>query len=70
MRKLVIDYKQERGEPQYSVSFEKWNMNAELPDFVFAFTPPRGARRIQYMPAGQPWEQPASDKTAADEETQ
>ncbi len=65
LRKLVIDYRQEFGEPQYAVTFEKWNVNAELPDFVFSFTPPPGAKRIQFLPVEKQPESPGGGEPAA-----
>jgi hypothetical protein len=46
-RKLVITYKTEDEVPQYSVTFRKWNLEAKLPDTIFAFTPPDGATRVE-----------------------
>jgi len=45
-RKLVITYKTEDEVPQYSVTIRKWNLAAQVPDALFRFTPPEGARRI------------------------
>jgi hypothetical protein len=45
-RKLVITYKTEDEVPQYSVTIRKWNVAATLPDALFHFTPPDGARRV------------------------
>jgi hypothetical protein len=45
-RKLVITYKTEDEVPQYSVTIRKWNLAAQLPDALFRFTPPEGAKRI------------------------
>ena len=45
-RKLVITYKTEDEVPQYTVTIRKWNLAAQLPDALFHFTPPEGARRI------------------------
>ena len=45
-RKLVIAYKTEDEVPQYSVTIRKWNLAAQVPDALFRFTPPEGARRI------------------------
>jgi len=45
-RKLVITYKTEDEVPQYSVTIRKWNLAAKVPDALFHFTPPEGARRI------------------------
>ena len=45
-RKLVIAYKTEDEVPQYSVTIRKWNVKADLPEALFRFTPPAGAKRV------------------------
>jgi hypothetical protein len=45
-RKLVISYKTEDEVPQYSVTIRKWNVAAQLPDALFRFSPPNGAKRV------------------------
>jgi len=51
-RKLVITYKTEDEVPQYSVTIRKWNLQAKLPDTLFAFTPPEGATRVEVVAFG------------------
>ncbi len=46
-RKLVISYKTEDEVPQYSVTIRKWNLEAKVPDALFRFAPPEGAKRIE-----------------------
>jgi len=46
-RKLVITYKTEDEVPQYSVTIRKWNVKADLPDALFRFVPPAGAKRVE-----------------------
>jgi hypothetical protein len=46
-RKLVITYKTEDEVPQYSVTIRKWNLDATVPEALFRFTPPEGARRVE-----------------------
>jgi hypothetical protein len=53
-RKLVITYKTEDEVPQYSVTIRKWNLQAKLPDAIFAFTPPEGATRMEVVAFGGP----------------
>jgi len=53
-RKLVITYKTEDEVPQYTVTIRKWNLQAKLPDALFAFSPPEGARRIEVVAFGGP----------------
>jgi hypothetical protein len=58
-RKLVITYKTEDEVPQYTVTIRKWNLQATLPDALFAFTPPQGATRIDVVAFGGPPGAPA-----------
>jgi len=53
-RKLVITYKTEDEVPQYSVTIRKWNLQAKLPDTLFAFSPPEGATRVEVVALGGP----------------
>jgi hypothetical protein len=45
-RKIVITYKELPGEPQLSAHLEEWNVAPQLPDTLFQFSIPEGARRI------------------------
>ncbi len=45
-RKLAIAYKTEDEVPQYSVTIEKWNLNADIPAELFEFDPPDGTARM------------------------
>ena len=53
-RKLVITYKTEDEVPQYSVTIRKWNLAATVPEALFTFTPPEGARRIEVAAFAHP----------------
>jgi hypothetical protein len=46
-RKLVISYKTEDEVPQYSVTIRKWNVDAKVPETLFRFAPPAGAKRVE-----------------------
>lgn len=46
-RKLVIAYKTEDEVPQYTVTIHKWNLDAKLPEELFRFEAPEGARRVE-----------------------
>jgi hypothetical protein len=55
-RKLVINYKQEPGEPRYAATILRWNLSPELSDDVFRFEPPVGAEKMDMHaiePAGR-----------------
>jgi hypothetical protein len=45
-RKLVITYVSEPGEPEYTAILRRWRLNPDLPDKLFVFEPPEGARRV------------------------
>jgi hypothetical protein len=53
-RKLVITYKTEDEVPQYSVTIRKWNLDAKVPEALFAFIPPQGARQIEIAAFAHP----------------
>lgn len=46
-RKFVIAYKAEDEVPQYAVTIEKWNLQADVPEGLFRFEPPEGAERVE-----------------------
>ncbi len=46
-RKMVINYKDEPGEPQFTARFLSWNLSPDLPDDLFQFTPPEGAQELK-----------------------
>ena len=46
-RKLVIAYKTEDEVPQYEVTIRKWNLAADVPDSLFEFQPPPGAKKVE-----------------------
>ena len=45
-RKLVMTYKDEEGSPQYTAVLSQWDFETKLPDFLFNFEPPSGAKKI------------------------
>ena len=48
-RKLVIIYKELEGSPQFVANMTAWNFNLRLPDLVFRFNPPAGARKVEHI---------------------
>jgi hypothetical protein len=49
-RRLVITYRRIDGRPQFWAQFSDWNLSPEVPDSLFAFTPPTGAAKIAFSP--------------------
>jgi len=50
-RKLVITYKKEATAPQYTAIFSDWKLKSSMSDKTFVFTPPKGAAKIEILPA-------------------
>jgi hypothetical protein len=46
---VVLTYKNAEGQPSYRAQFSNWNLAPEIPDNLFAFTPPEGARKIAFL---------------------
>jgi hypothetical protein len=50
-RKYVITYKQQDAQPQFTAIFSDWNLKRSLPDKTFVFSAPKGAGKINILPA-------------------
>ena len=50
-RKLVITYKQEPTQPQYTAIFSSWKLRSSLSDKTFTFVAPKGASQIEMLSA-------------------
>jgi hypothetical protein len=48
--KVVIVYTDKPMNPQYEAVLSGWQINPDLPDAMFAFMPPPGAKRIKLKP--------------------
>jgi hypothetical protein len=48
-RRIVITYNDETGQPQFWADLSDWNLAPDVSDALFAFTPPNGAERIQFL---------------------
>ncbi len=47
--KLVINYKEIEGAPQYQAIFSNWNLSPDLPDSVFKANLPKDAVKIDFI---------------------
>ena len=47
--RAVLTYKNAEGQPQFRAQFSDWNLNPQVQDSQFVFTPPAGARKIAFM---------------------
>jgi hypothetical protein len=46
--RVVITFKNEKGSPQFRAQFLNWDLEPELTDDLFTFTPPEGAERLSF----------------------
>ena len=56
IRKIVITYGEEPGEPQFIALLRDWNAAPAPSPADFVFTPPTGAEEIDFYAAGPVWE--------------
>lgn len=47
--RIVLTYRDDAGQPQFWADFSDWDLGPTITDAVFAFTPPAGARQIQFL---------------------
>jgi hypothetical protein len=50
LKKAIITYKTLPGSPQYTAVFSNWNFNPNTPAETFTFSPPIGAKKIEFLP--------------------
>jgi hypothetical protein len=48
-RKFILTSKQVKGEPQFTVLIRNWDVAAKLTNQEFSFTPPKGAKKIEFL---------------------
>jgi hypothetical protein len=48
-RKFVLTSKRVKGEPQFTVVVRNWDLAPKLTDRMFTFTPPKGAKKIDFL---------------------
>jgi hypothetical protein len=53
-RKLVISYVHEPGEPKYSATMRRWNLDPKCPEDLFTFEAPEGAQKIDARAMARP----------------
>jgi hypothetical protein len=47
--RVIITYKKDTGQPQFSANLSNWNLAPKIDDAAFAFSPPEGAETIPVM---------------------
>jgi hypothetical protein len=48
-RKLVITFKRQADQPQYTALIHRWEVNPKLSDDLFQFRPPEGVRKVDFL---------------------
>lgn len=48
-RKFVLTSKKVTGEPQFAVLIRSWDLAPKLTEGMFTFTPPKGAKKIEFL---------------------
>jgi hypothetical protein len=48
--RYVVTGRNMRGSPQFTIELRNWQPNAKIPDGLFAFTPPAGAKQVAFAP--------------------
>lgn len=48
-RKLVITFKREAEQPQYTALIHRWDVNPKLSDELFQFQPPEGVSKVSFL---------------------
>jgi hypothetical protein len=48
-RKFILTSKQVKGEPEFTVLIRSWDVAPKLTDKEFTFTPPKGAKKIEFL---------------------
>ncbi|MCZ7565765.1 MAG: DUF2092 domain-containing protein [Burkholderiales bacterium] len=51
-RKIVITTRDVLNAPQFAVVIRRWDLAPKLADAKFRFTPPKDAKRVEFLPAG------------------
>ena len=51
-RKYVITSTKEAGTPEFTVVMTNWNVAPKVSDAMFGFTPPQGAKRVDFLKTG------------------
>jgi len=52
--KMVITTKDVINAPQFAVTVKKWSLDPRFSSSTFSFTPPKDAKRIEFLPLGKP----------------
>src|SRR5262245_45778219 len=48
-RKFILTSKQVKGEPEFTIVIRSWDLAPKVTDKEFVFTPPKGAKKIEFL---------------------
>ncbi len=48
-RKFILTSKQVKGEPEFTMVIRSWDLAPKLTNQEFVFTPPKGAKKIEFL---------------------
>jgi hypothetical protein len=66
--RVVITYKQAEGSPQFWGQFLNWDLSADTPDSLFAYSPPEGAELIPIAVAAREAREASEARTTTEGE--
>ncbi len=61
-RRVVITYREERGQPQFQANLSGWNLSPDTPDTLFALSIPQDATKIDFLSRMRPAVKPVAKK--------
>lgn len=61
-RRVVITYREEKGQPQFQANLSDWNLSPDAPDTLFTLSIPQDATRIDFLSRMRPAVKPVAKK--------
>ena len=62
-RKYVLSSKQVKGEPEFTMVIRNWDLSPKLTEKEFVFTPPKGAKKIDFLSLTEGTAKPQAKQT-------
>ena len=63
--KFILTSKQVKGEPEFTVVIRSWDLAPKITDKEFVFTPPKGAKKIEFLALTNGTKPPAKEAAKA-----
>lgn len=61
-RRVVITYREEKGQPQFQANLSDWNLSPDAPDTLFTLSIPQDAAKIDFLSRMRPTAKPVAKK--------